>query len=139
MTVRIPDIRFGRPDANMSGFQRVRLSDVRLILICPDFRHIVQPEGPITGHLCPDFRRSRPNRFQTGLEPVLVLVVRLEMSEIGLKSFPTGRLIQPVLKPVWNRFWSRTSEIRTILSGYRTFVLYYMSEIRTDWYQPDVR
>ena len=68
----------------MSGFRRVRLSDVRLITICPDFG----------------------TRF-------------------GLERLKSGQYCPVIGCPVDNN-----------ASGYRTFVLYYISEIRTDCYQP---
>ena len=55
VNVRIPDVRFGKPDKKASGFRRVRLSDVRLLPICPDFRH--STKRPITGQCCPVIRR----------------------------------------------------------------------------------
>ena len=135
MDVRKPDVRFGYPDENMSGFRIVRISDVRFTTNRPDFRRRQLPERPITGRYirisnariafgrpitgqyCPDFRRSRLlNRFGTGSEPVLV------DSDV-ISGFQT-------FSDVWNR---------TFMSGYRTFGQLASSEIRTLSYEPDVR
>ena len=158
MTRRKPDVRFGEPNEKASGFRIVRISNVRDLLYCPDFRSIQLPERlksghkcPVIGRLlylkrlksgrfqtgrlksgqyCPDFEHSGncidQNRFQTGLEPVLVdtiartFKIRTQMSGFqtsGLKSSSSPSFL----------YWNRTSEIRRF--GNRT--LFESAEIRT--------
>ena len=78
VNVRIPNVRFAKPDENMSGFRIVRISNVRFTTNRPDFRHIVQPDCPITGRRNPDkcVRLSDVRAIEstkTGLEPVRMI------------------------------------------------------------------
>ena len=88
--VRIPDVRFAKPDINLSGYRmsRFRTSESQFSK-CPDFGQRSITERSKSGHYCPDFRhlepvlnpKPLPNRFQTSLELVL-----------GLKCLKSGRL-----------------------------------------------
>ena len=49
VNVRIPDVRFGEPDINVSGYRIVRISDVRFTTNRPDFE-------------CPNWLRTFENR-----------------------------------------------------------------------------
>ena len=128
VNVRKPDVRF-------SNFWEV----VRF-LNCPVIGWCLK-----SGHKCPVFGPSGPFTFQ---RPVFECPVPNRPN----RPKPVRNRFQTGSKPVWNRFWhlvdrfqtktgsepvpnrfrtSRTSEIRTILSGYRTFGQLASSEILT--------
>ena len=134
----------GRPVCQ-TGRKYVRISnisDVRLVPICPVIGRLLYLKRPITGHLCPDFRHKPVwNRFQTGLEQVLVLVSAIRRP-VG--SNGTGRPITGGWN--WNepdnpksgqycpdfrrylksgRFNNRTSlqKFKNRTSGFRTFTV----------------
>ena len=174
VNVRIPDVRFGYPDENMSGFRIIRLSDVRFIQLCPVIGRLLYLKRPITGHKRPVIGRLLylkrpitgynvrlsdvycisnvwkpditsgfqtldvlepkpvpkpvPNRFQTGFgrfrRSKSGYNVRISTIQaiVSTNRFKTGS--EPFLEPV-------TSEIRTKLSGYRTFGQLASSDNRT--------
>ena len=117
--VRIPDVRFGYPDKNMSGFRHIRLSDVRFIPLYPVFRRPIDLERLKTGRYIrfkrpktgryirfSDVLEPKPvwNQFRTGLEPVLV------DSDVisGFQTLETSETSENrTLYPVFRRF--RTS------------------------------
>ena len=49
VNVRKPDVRFGEPDEKTSGFQHVRISDVRFITKRPVIKRLLYLKRPITG------------------------------------------------------------------------------------------
>ena len=65
--VRKPDVRFGDPDENMSGFRHVRLSDVQFIQLYPVLRRRQLPERLKSGHKCP-VQTSDNRTFMSGFQ-----------------------------------------------------------------------
>ena len=87
VNVRKPDVRFGKPDKKVSGFQTSGYRTSEDHSITPVFRHYKNPMCLKTGHSVRISDRLVPKPVPTGLEPVS-----------ALDSTKTGS------KPVWNRF-----------------------------------
>ena len=113
--VRKPDVRFAKPDKKRPVFECPAIGRPVVINLFGYrtsiwYQSVWNPDINVrykrlkSGHLCPDFRHKpvwnrfwywkSENRFQTGLEPVLVLVVRFQ-------SIGTGRPITGDTN--WNR------------------------------------
>ena len=112
------------PVCESSGFQTT--SDNRTILSGYRTSGCFQFQPPVIGHPVPIENECR-NRFQTGFgtgSPALAC-----RNRFGTGSKPVSaleRLKSGQYCPVIG------CQVDNNLSGYRTFVLYYMSEIRTD-------
>ena len=63
---RKPDVRFGKPDTIVSGFQIVRILNVRFTTNLPDFRQRQLPKRWKSGHKCPVIGRQLPERLKSG-------------------------------------------------------------------------